>query len=215
MNSRKFLKNMGILLVLLSILSLTVTTIIAENSGKTNIEIFPLKISPDQEVSITMDQIPADSLVNMTLNGTIKTTPGEELDYSINNFLFPYESGTSAFQVEMLNLEPGTLATVSFLRNDGTEASRSDNVSQEGRFSASVQGSITKEVYNITFIGIPASSEVKANIDFGGKAKVSASTSSVATESSFIPSGITDGAVGIKIYIDNQLQKEDTITISS
>ncbi len=192
--------------------------IIPPGSAQSSIEISPLTIAPDQEVTVTLNDIPQNSLINMSLNASVKTTPGEEMDYKVNNFLFPYESGVSVFQAKMVNLEPGTPATVSILREDGTEATRTDNVSQSGEFNASIQKELNKGMYNVSFIGIPASNKVTSTIDFGGVTNTTTgnvTAESATTESYFSPGGITDGTVDVNIYIDKQLQKSDTITISS
>jgi hypothetical protein len=203
------LRNWIVFLIFISFILGLIPTVSAEYS----IDISPLTIAPDQEVTVALKDIPQNSLINMSLNASVKTTPGQEMDYTINNFLFPYESGVSVFQAKMMNLEPGTPATVSILREDGTEATRTDNVSKSGEFNASIQRELNRGMYNVSFIGIPASTDVKSTIDFGGMTNTT--TGTVSAESYFSPGGITDGTVDVKIYIDNELQKSDTITISS
>jgi hypothetical protein len=217
MFSRKRLSKLVTFLSLIGVISFVFLAASAEETGSQNIVISPLNITPDQKVTVALEDIKQDSLINLSLNASVKTTPGQEMDYTINDFLFPYESGNSVFQAEMLNLEPGTPATVSILREDGTEASRTDNVSEIGRFNASIQRELNRGMYNVSFIGIPASPEIQANIDFGGMTKASAgpSTEAATTESVFTPGGINDGTIEVKVYIDYELQKEDTITISS
>ncbi|PKL59802.1 MAG: hypothetical protein CVV33_05975 [Methanomicrobiales archaeon HGW-Methanomicrobiales-4] len=206
-------KNLIFALIMVIILAGALPPVSAEYT----IEISSTNVTPNQEVTVTLEAIPQDKLINMSLNSTIQTTIGEEMDYHIWNFTFPYESGISTFQVDMYNLEPGTPATVSVIREDGTEASNTGNVSDEGRYNASIFHDLNRGMYNVSFIGIPASEEVRADIDFGGITRVLANpTDAVATtDSTFTPSGFSHGAVDLKVYVDHELQKSETIIVST
>lgn len=213
-------RNLAIILVLLVFMAVLMPAISAEYT----IEISPTTVTPDQQVRAILKDIPTHSMINMTLNATVNTTPGEQMDYTISDFAFPYEAGDALFKVDMENLEPGTPATVSVIREDGTEASNTGNVSEEGKYNASIIHSLNTATYNVSFIGIPKLSEVKTSIDFGGLTDVQGANNTSQTnnlegtstvESTFIPSGFKQGTIDMKVYVDSILQKVETLTVIS
>ncbi len=181
------------------------------------IDVTPNNITPDQEVSVKLSEIPQDATINMTIEAKVKTTPEEQSDFTIDNFLFPYESGESVFQATMINLVPGTPATVSILREDGTEATRTGNVTENGEFNASIQRELNRGMYNVSFSGTPSKDLIETLIDFGGSTKViKGDAKGVATtESKFTPAGFNEGTVQVKVFVNNELQKEQMIEVSS
>jgi len=196
----------------MSIIAFLFPTVTAEYA----IDISPLNIVSGQEISVTLKEIPQGSLINMTLNATVQTTPGQDINYTLNNFLFPYESGISSFVVEMFNLVPSTLATASVIREDGTEASKTGTVLDDGSYNASILHELNTAQYNVSFMGTTSSSNFKVNIDFGGRTVVLGGGSNVVktTKSYFTPGGIPEGEVDIKVYVDKILQKTETLKIS-
>ena len=218
MVSSEKIRNIVITLILLSIIAVALPAV----SAVYTIDISPLTVAPDQEVTVVLHDIPQDKIINMTITGKVAPTPGEEMTYELHNWSFPYESGMSSYQVEILNLTPGTPATVDVLREDGTEASYTGNVSDTGRFNASIIHELDKAQYNVSFMGTPQADEVQSTIDFSGLTRTWNTTKgseptaeAVTSTSRFTPSGLTDGMVQVKVFIDSVLQKTENITVSS
>lgn len=180
-----------------------------------NIEIAPTTVSSNEQVEVILEQIPQTSIINMTIEGQAEAQKGIETTFLITDFLFPYNDKAAVFETEMTNLVPGTEATSSVIREDGTEASYTGEVDANGRFNSSIVHEINRGLYNVSFVGTPNGDFIRTNVDFGSSTKEENMTAASGTaESSFILSGFSNGEVDVSIFIDGVLQKTQKIIVS-
>ncbi|PWR71762.1 hypothetical protein ACKUB1_15920 [Methanospirillum stamsii] len=180
-----------------------------------SIDISPSTVETNETVKVVLEDIPQNSIINMTIEGEVSAVKGEESTFLMTNFLFPYYDPAAVYETHMMDLIPGTEATTSVIREDGTEASYTGEVNETGIFNASIIHELNRAVYNVTFTGIPAEDHMRALIEFGSTTREDNSTEEATTaESSFTPSGFFEGKMDVSVYIDGELQKTETISVT-
>ncbi|NLV27973.1 MAG: hypothetical protein GXY48_12555 [Methanomicrobiales archaeon] len=179
------------------------------------IDISPMSVAPDEKINVVLHDIPQDVVLNLTINGDISATAGEESAFLIRNFSYPYYDKSAYFNTIMTGFVPGTEATASVFRMLGeVEASYTGEVNETGGLNTSIIHELNPSMYNVSVIGIPENDIIHAFIDFGCIARADNSTDEpVTSKSSFILSGFNDGQVEINVYIDGVPQETKTISV--
>ncbi|MBP1928078.1 hypothetical protein J2741_000625 [Methanolinea mesophila] len=193
-------RSIGVCLVLLLAL--------AASAAATVVTLSPATLDRGDTVFISIQDLGDNQTFSIGIEGRFAVQQGQDFTFETSRFVMPFTLESGQIKATLYDTDYNVLEVK---KNDTTVKKVGNSVN--GVFSASESGTIPAGTYD--YLRLSGTPSAGAGIVSSGISLAGVKRGPDNSEISFIPDGISDGSIRVKVTIDGNLVLDRTITIGN